>query len=75
VARLLTRRADALPDDGVAWVQDLCATLSIPRLCAHGLETSALEVAVSKARRASSMRGNPIELTDDELHAILKDAL
>jgi hypothetical protein len=30
---------------------------------------------VAQARRSSSMRGNPIELTDEELTGILKGAL
>jgi alcohol dehydrogenase class IV len=75
VARLLTGQPGAAPEDGAAWVRDLCDTLSIPRLRAHGLETPDLGTAVSKARRASSMRGNPAELTDDELHSILEGAL
>jgi alcohol dehydrogenase class IV len=75
VARLLTGRPDASPEDGAARVRELCEALAIPRLSGHGLETADLEVAVSKARRASSMRGNPIELTEDELHHVLDDAL
>jgi alcohol dehydrogenase class IV len=75
VARILTGRAEATPEEGAWWVRDLGEALSIPRLSAHGLTSADLETAVTKARRASSMRGNPIELTDDELHHILEDAL
>jgi alcohol dehydrogenase class IV len=75
VARILTGRADAAPEDGAAWVRDLCEALSVPGLSAHGLSSGEIGAAVPRARGASSMRGNPIELTDDELHAILEEAL
>jgi alcohol dehydrogenase class IV len=75
VARILTGRAAATPEEGARWLRDLGEALAIPRLSAHGLTSADLETAVAKARRASSMRGNPIELTDDELHRVLEEAL
>jgi alcohol dehydrogenase class IV len=75
VARILTGRVEATPEDGAAWVRELCDALSIPRLSTHGLATSNVATAVSKAQQASSMRGNPIELTEDELRQVLDDAL
>ena len=75
VARILTGRPDATPEDAAGWVGDLGEALSIPGLSAHGLTPGDLETAVAKSRKASSMRGNPIELTDEELHAILESAL
>jgi len=75
VARILTGRPDAAPEDAAGWVGDLAEALSIPGLSAHGLAPGDLETAVAQARKASSMRGNPIELTDEELHRILEGAL
>ncbi len=75
VARILTGRADAAPEESAEWAAELGEALSVPGLSAHGLASADLETAVSKSRRASSMRGNPIELTDEELHGILEDAL
>jgi alcohol dehydrogenase class IV len=75
VARLLTGRIAAAPEDGVAWIAELREALNVPRLAAQGLNRGQIPDAVDKARRASSMRANPIELTDDELHAVLEDAL
>jgi alcohol dehydrogenase class IV len=75
VARLLTGRPDAAPEDGAEWVAELCQALAVPGLSSHGLRADALETAVAKSRKASSMRGNPIDLTDDELHQILEAAL
>lgn len=75
VARALTGCPDASPEDGVAWVRELREALEVPRLATQGLSAGDLEVAVEKARRASSMRANPIELTGDELHEALEAAL
>ena len=75
VARILTGRPDAAPEDAAAWVGGLTEALSIPGLSAHGLTLADLETAVAQSRKASSMRGNPIELTDEELDHVLEDAL
>jgi alcohol dehydrogenase class IV len=75
VARLLTGRPDASPEDGAAWVAELCQTLSIPGLGQHGLCAAGIPAVIPKARAASSMKGNPIDLTDAELAGILQRAL
>ena len=75
VAALLTGHPDATPDDGVAWVAQLVAELGVPPLSAYGMTTADIPEAVAKAGRASSMRGNPVELTDETLAAILAQAL
>jgi len=75
VARLLTGRPDAAAEEGAEWVGELCEALAISGLAAQGLTAADRDAAVAKSRKASSMRGNPIELTDDELHGILEGAL
>lgn len=75
VARLLTGRDDAVPEDGASWVRDLREALAVPRLGAQGLDAAMLDDAVEKAQRASSMRANPIALDCDELRGILQAAL
>jgi alcohol dehydrogenase class IV len=75
VARILTGRAEATPEHGAVWVQDLCEALSVPGLSAHGLSPAQIGAAVPKAQEASSMRGNPVDLTEEELHRILEEAL
>jgi alcohol dehydrogenase class IV len=75
VARVLSGRTEATAEEGAAWVQDLCEALSVPGLSAHGLSAADLDAAVAKSRKASSMRGNPIELTNEELHRILEEAM
>jgi alcohol dehydrogenase class IV len=75
VARLVTGTPDATADDGVAWTRTLCTDLGIPSLGALGVRTADITRIVPHAQRASSMKGNPIILTDDELAVILAAAL
>ncbi len=76
VASLLTCRPDATPEEAIGWLQDLTTALSIPGLASYGLDDDA-EIAevVTAAQKASSMRGNPIELTDQEVSEILTRSL
>ncbi len=75
VARLLTGDETAVAEDGIRWVGDLCRELGIPRLRSYGVELSDLPLLVSKAAVASSMKANPIVLTEAELHEILTMAM
>jgi alcohol dehydrogenase class IV len=74
-ARTLTGSPDATLDDGVRWLRALVADLALPGLAAYGVTPADLDELVPLAQRASSMRGNPIPLTDDEVEAILKEGL
>ncbi|UWZ85412.1 iron-containing alcohol dehydrogenase [Occallatibacter riparius] len=75
IARLLTGRADATADDGIAWVRTLCADLKVPPLRAWGISETDLARIVDEAARASSMQANPLPLTSDELLAVANAAL
>jgi alcohol dehydrogenase class IV len=75
IGRILTGGPDAAAEDGVAWVQDLCATLRAPGLGAYGITEADFPAIVEKASRSSSMKGNPVLLTPEELREILKRAL
>lgn len=75
VARLVTGRTDARAVDGVAWVQALCATLRVPGLATYGVRPEDFGEIVTKSKAASSMKGNPIVLTDEELAEVLRLAL
>ena len=74
IAQLLTGLPTARAVDGVKWVQDLCAVLSVPSLSEFGLKEQDFSNVVTKAQKSSSMKGNPIKLTDDELTDILRAA-
>lgn len=75
VAQILTGNPAATAQNGVAWVQELCAALHIPRLSEYGITASHLPELVEKSAVASSMQANPIKLTHDEMRAMLQEAL
>jgi alcohol dehydrogenase class IV len=70
VATLLTGDEAASAEDGIAWLRQLCTTLAVPGLAQYGMTEADVPRLVDKAKRASSMRGNPITLTDEELTEI-----
>lgn len=75
LARILTGRAEARAEEAVSWVVELCSALAVPPLSAYGMKASDLSVLVDKASQASSMRGNSLPLTHDELQEIAELAL
>jgi alcohol dehydrogenase class IV len=75
VARILTGRASATADDAGPWLRALVDELEVPPLARYGLTRASVDRIVENAKRASSMQGNPIVLTSDELTATLEAAL
>jgi alcohol dehydrogenase class IV len=75
VARLLTGRADATAEDGLDWLRETAALLNVPRLADYGIGPDDADAIVARAAKAGSTQGNPVVLTDDELHAALAAAL
>ncbi|SEM55711.1 Alcohol dehydrogenase, class IV [Stigmatella aurantiaca] len=70
VAALLTGRTEAQAEEGIIWVRELCQALSVPGLGRYGLTRAEVPLLVEKARAASSMKANPLVLTDEELTEI-----
>ena len=68
---MLTGQPDASPEDAIAWLEELTAALSIPGLASYGLDETEIEAVVAAAQNASSMRANPIELSDAEVAEIV----
>jgi alcohol dehydrogenase class IV len=75
VAQILIGDENVTADEAIAWVQALCDALQIPPLSSHGVTAADFATLIEKAARSSSMQGNPIELTTDEMHEILAGAL
>jgi alcohol dehydrogenase class IV len=75
IARILTDDKKARAADGAKWVRELCSALHVRPLSLLGLKEQDIPDAVAKACKSSSMKGNPIELTEEELMEILKKAL
>jgi alcohol dehydrogenase class IV len=75
VARLLTGAPDASIGDGLAWIRETTARLAIPGLAAYGIRPDDAGEIAAGAARSSSMQGNPVLLSDEELRAIVRSAL
>jgi len=74
-ARILTGSPAAGAEDVGSWLQDLCGRLAIPALSAYGFSSEQAAVLIAASMRSSSMRGNPIDLTQAELLSILDKAM
>jgi alcohol dehydrogenase class IV len=74
-ARLLTGRPAASLEDGLAWIRETLTLLRVPGLAAFGLEPQQAEDIAAKALVSSSMKGNPVALSQADLEAIVLRAL
>jgi len=74
VARVLTGRPQASAEDAVEWTREVCRELQIPSLRAYGVREEDWPALIFKAASASSMKGNPITLTPDEMGEVLARA-
>jgi alcohol dehydrogenase class IV len=75
VARILSGRPSASADDAAPWLAALVDELGVPALKHYGLSAAAIPALVENAQRSSSMKGNPIVLTPEELTKTLEAAL
>ncbi len=75
IARLLTGNPSAREQEGVDLVHSMCAEFCVPPLSGFGLTEEDLPAVAAKARQSSSMKGNPVELTPEELVGALRRAL
>jgi alcohol dehydrogenase class IV len=72
---LLTGRPRARASDAIGWIEALVSACAIPALRTYGLTSADTARVVEQAAQSSSMKGNPIALTADELGGILHAAL
>jgi alcohol dehydrogenase class IV len=75
IARILTGRSHAEPEDGAEWVRDLCRQLEVAPLHAYGLNSEAIPELIEQVSRANSTKANPLALTTGELTEIAQRAL
>jgi len=73
-ARILTGKVDAKAEEAADFCEELKYVLGIPGLGKLGVKREDFESLCEKASKASSMKGNPVELTGDELMGILDAA-
>ncbi|MGC4090912.1 MAG: iron-containing alcohol dehydrogenase [Polyangiaceae bacterium] len=74
VASLLLGR-DALPEEGIVWVDALVDEMRIPGLASYGVTADQFDAIVAKGRASSSMKGNPVQLPPEALARVLEAAL
>jgi alcohol dehydrogenase class IV len=75
LACILTQKSNANAKDSIAWMNNLCQILQVESLAQLGLLKTDLPAVVAKSKISSSMQGNPIRLTAEELMDILHNAL
>jgi len=75
VAQILTGDPEARAEDGTEWIFNLCRELNIPTLSDLQFSKKDISVVVEKSQKASSTKGNPIKLTDEEVREIISRAL
>ena len=75
IARIFSGNVEATAEDGIESIKKLVDELNIPRLAAFGLTSGDFPELVENAKSSSSMKGNPVVLSDDELYSILEKSL
>ncbi len=75
LAGILTGNPEASAEAGTDWLYQLRDALRIPALSEYGLKPDAIPEVVARAKRANSMKGNPIALNESELFEIVQSAL
>jgi len=75
LARLLTDSPGANAEEGIRWVKQLVRDLQVPSLGSYGITPDHLAELIPKAAAASSMKGNPLQLTSEELAEVVASAL
>lgn len=74
-ARILTGNPHATATDLVTWLSELVRRLGLQGLANYGLTRDQIPELVRKAANASSMKANPIALTDAELSEVAERSL
>ena len=74
-AQLLLDTPSAKAQDAIDWIGETSRLLGIPGLASCGVQAADFAEIVAKSSVSSSMKGNPLPLTDAELTDILAAAL
>lgn len=75
IGRLLCNDPCATAEDGIRWIRKFQTHSGILSLSQLGLTEELIPRIVEKAQKASSMKGNPIPLNEEELRMILRKSL
>jgi alcohol dehydrogenase class IV len=72
VGKILCGDPSATAESGIQWVRNFCLHAKIQSLSNIGLTEAQFTNIIENAMKSSSMKGNPITLTVDELRNILQ---
>lgn len=71
VACLLTQNCTSKAEDAIEWINEMTDYLLLPSLSHYGLTKDHCKKLSKQALKSSSMKGNPILLTEEKLLALL----
>lgn len=72
---MVTDSKNAALDDALLWIKETCMQMFVPGLADFGVTEADIPAIVEKAKNASSMKGNPVQLNDKELAGILANSM
>jgi alcohol dehydrogenase class IV len=75
LAKWLTGNTNARAEDGVVWLHELVKKLKGSSLSSLGVQAADFNGLAEKAKNASSMKGNPVELSNEQLFLILEKSM
>ena len=75
VANACLGKDDATVAELVEWIEDLVAFCGVPKLSMFGMKDEDVADSVVKSMQSSSMKGNPVALTAEELELMLRNAM
>lgn len=75
VGRMLMASDTASVADAIRWTSEIGRDLEIPKIGSYGVQATDLPALVEGALKSSSIKGNPITLTADQVGEILAAAM
>jgi len=75
VGRMLTGSATAVAADAIRWTSEVGRDLGIPTIGSYGVQATDVSALVEGALKSSSIKGNPIALTGEQVGEILAAAM
>jgi alcohol dehydrogenase class IV len=71
IAKWVTGNEEAKIMDGIDALRNIATSMNIPKLSEFGIKKSDFPAIIEKSKKSSSMKGNPIKLSDIEMENIL----
>ena len=72
VASLVLNNPKARSDDLCIWIRNILSQMCVPTLHELGFRESDMITTIKQAQKSSSMKSNPVELTETELKNLLE---